>query len=190
MINTRGCKKITLTKEYESNSNVWNKMYKSANKYKGGYMIHPDHLFGIVVSTSDCHPKGPGFDSRLYPRNLSGSIGSGTGSTQPREDNWVVTWMRSSEIWLRKLKLRLRDKRFANHKAHCTVNWQQPLQLVLALRGCSATDLINLINYLHSLSSECSLKGRSSTASAGIQCAVLSKASLPLQNQEPRLQVY
>ena len=48
-------------------------------------------LFGIVISTSDCHPKGPGFDSRLYPRNVSGSIGSGTGSTQPREDNWVAT---------------------------------------------------------------------------------------------------
>ena len=28
-----------------------------------------DHLFGIVVSTSDCHPRGHGFDSRLYPRN-------------------------------------------------------------------------------------------------------------------------
>ena len=37
-----------------------------------------------MVSTSDCHPRGPGFDSRLYPRNFSGSIGSGTGSTQPR----------------------------------------------------------------------------------------------------------
>ena len=49
-----------------------------------------DHLFGIVVSTSDCHPKGPGFDSRLYPRNFFGSIGSGTGSTHPREDNWVA----------------------------------------------------------------------------------------------------
>ena len=51
-----------------------------------------DRLFGIVVSTSDCHPRGHGFDSRLYPRNFSGSIGSGTGSTQPREDNWVATW--------------------------------------------------------------------------------------------------
>ena len=50
-----------------------------------------DHLFGIVVRTSDCHPRGPGFDSRLYPRNFSGSIGSGTGSTQPCEDNWVAT---------------------------------------------------------------------------------------------------
>ena len=50
-----------------------------------------DHLFGIVVSTSDCHPRGPGLESRLYPRIFSGSIGSGTGSTQPREDNWVAT---------------------------------------------------------------------------------------------------
>ena len=29
-----------------------------------------DHLLGIVVSMSDCHPRGPGFDSRLYPRNF------------------------------------------------------------------------------------------------------------------------
>ena len=50
-----------------------------------------DHLFGIVVSKSDCHPRGPGFDSRLYSRNFSGSIGYGTGSTEPREDNWVAT---------------------------------------------------------------------------------------------------
>ena len=50
-----------------------------------------DHLFGIVVSMSDCHPRGHGFDSRLYYRNFSESIGSGTGSTQPREDNWVAT---------------------------------------------------------------------------------------------------
>ena len=50
-----------------------------------------DRLFGIVVSASDYHPRGHGFDSRLYPRNFSGSIGSGTGSTQPREDKWVAT---------------------------------------------------------------------------------------------------
>ena len=49
--------------------------------------------------------------------------------------------MRSSDIRLRKLKLRLRDKRFANHKVPCTAIWQQPLQSVLALRSCSATDL-------------------------------------------------
>ena len=54
-------------------------------------MLLCDHLFGIVISTSNCHPRGPGFDSRLYPRNFSGSIGSGTGSTQRREDNWVAT---------------------------------------------------------------------------------------------------
>ena len=51
-----------------------------------------DRLFDIVVSKSDCHPRGPGFHSRLYPRNFSGSIGSGTGSTHPLEDNWVATW--------------------------------------------------------------------------------------------------
>ena len=44
-------------------------------------------LFGIVVSTSDCHTRSPGFDYRLYPRNFSGSMGSGTGSTLPCEDN-------------------------------------------------------------------------------------------------------
>ena len=53
------------------------------------------------------------------------------GSTQPREDNWVATWMRSSEIRLRKLKLRGRDKRFAKPKALCTAICQQPLQLAL-----------------------------------------------------------
>ena len=37
-------------------------------------------IFGIVVTTSGCHPKGPRFDSRLYPRNFSGSIGSGNGA--------------------------------------------------------------------------------------------------------------
>ena len=50
--------------------------------------------------------------------------------------------MRSSEIRLRKLKLRLRDKRFANHKAPCTAIRQQTLQSVLAFRGCRTTDLI------------------------------------------------
>ena len=55
--------------------------------------------------------------------------------------------LQNAYVRLRKLKLRLRDKRFANHKAPCTTFWQQPLQSVLALRGCSATDLINLIHY-------------------------------------------
>ena len=45
------------------------------------------YIFGIVVSMSNCHPRGPGFGTRLYSRNFSGSIGSGTGSTQPREDS-------------------------------------------------------------------------------------------------------
>ena len=46
--------------------------------------------FGIVISTPDCHLRGPGFDFRLYPRNFSGIMGSGTESTRPREDNWVA----------------------------------------------------------------------------------------------------
>ena len=50
-----------------------------------------NRLFSMVVSTSDCHPRGPGFDSRLYPRNFSGSIGPGTGSIKPREGNWLAT---------------------------------------------------------------------------------------------------
>ena len=54
--------------------------------------------------------------------------------------------MKSSEIRLRKLKLRLRDKRFANHKAPCTAIWQQPLQSVLALRGRSTKDLILILS--------------------------------------------
>ena len=59
--------------------------------------------------------------------------------------------MRTSEIRLTKLKLRLRDKRFANHKARCTAIWQQPLQSVLALQGCSAMDLI-FLNLMFALS--------------------------------------
>ena len=38
-----------------------------------------DRLFGIVVSTSECHKRGPRFDSRLYPRNFYGSVGYGRG---------------------------------------------------------------------------------------------------------------
>ena len=53
---------------------------------------------GIVVSTSDCHPRGPGFNSRLYPKNFSASIGSGTGSTQPRESTLVVQWLSYSPL--------------------------------------------------------------------------------------------
>ena len=45
----------------------------------------------------------------VYPRNVCGSIGSGMGSTQPHEDNCVLLHMRSSKIWLGKLKLRLMD---------------------------------------------------------------------------------
>ena len=37
-------------------------------------LLKTDHLFGMVVSTSNCHPIGPGFDSRLYPRHFSRRI--------------------------------------------------------------------------------------------------------------------
>ena len=44
-----------------------------------------DRLVGIVVSMSDYHSRGSGFDSRLDHEFFS-YLGSGTGSTQPRED--------------------------------------------------------------------------------------------------------
>ena len=53
----------------------------------GTVTLFQDRLFGIVVNMSDCHPRGPRFDSRLHPKNFTGSIGSGTESTQPLEDN-------------------------------------------------------------------------------------------------------
>ena len=81
----------------------------------------------MVVSTSDCHPRGPWFDARLYLRNFSWKYRIWNGVTQPREDNWGATWMRTSEIRLRKLKLTTRPP--------STATWQQPLQSVLALWG-------------------------------------------------------
>ena len=55
-------------------------------------VIFYDRLFSIAVSTSDCHPRGPEFDFRLYHRNFTESMVSGTGYTQPREDIWVAIW--------------------------------------------------------------------------------------------------
>ena len=100
-----------------------------------------DRLFGIVVSTSDCHPRCPGFDSRYTLEIFLEVQGLERGPTSLVRIIGQLLDMISSEIRLRKRKLRLRDKRFANHKAPCTAIQQQPLQLVLALRGCSATDL-------------------------------------------------
>ena len=56
-----------------------------------------------------------------------------------------LLYMSRSETRLRKLKLRLRDKRFVNHNAPYIVIWQQPLQPVLALQSCSAMDLLFII---------------------------------------------
>ena len=57
----------------------------------GNIVLKKDCLFGIVVSMYDYHPRCSMFNSCLYPRNFSGSVGSGTGSTQTREENWVAT---------------------------------------------------------------------------------------------------
>jgi hypothetical protein len=40
-----------------------------------------DRLCGLVVSVEDYKHRGPGFDSR----DFSEGVGSGTGSTQPRD---------------------------------------------------------------------------------------------------------
>jgi hypothetical protein len=31
------------------------------------YRVRPDRLCGLVVRVPGCRPRGPGFDSRLYP---------------------------------------------------------------------------------------------------------------------------
>ena len=86
-----GAKKDKITGEWRKLHNAeLHALYSSPNIIRS-LKSRRDRLFGTVVSTSDCHPRGPGFDSRLYPRNFSGSIGSGTEPTQPREDNWVAT---------------------------------------------------------------------------------------------------
>jgi hypothetical protein len=45
-----------------------------------------DRLCGLVVRVPGYRSRGPGFNSPVLPDFLRSS-GSGTGSTQPREDN-------------------------------------------------------------------------------------------------------
>ena len=111
-----------------------------ANKFYIHYVLR-----AMAFSMSDCHPGGPRFDSRLYPRNFSRSIGSGMGSTQPREANWLATWYEKLQNPVKKTEIKVEGLRFANHKIPCTAIWQQPLQSVLALWSCSATDLFYLL---------------------------------------------
>ena len=49
-----------------------------------------NHLFGIVVSMS-VPSKRSQVQFLAIPFTFSASVGSGTGFTQPREDNWVAT---------------------------------------------------------------------------------------------------
>ena len=54
-----------------------------------------DHLFGIVVSTSDCHPRGAGLDSRIYPIDhcrpvvLIIATGSEVRGFKPARGRWI-----------------------------------------------------------------------------------------------------
>ena len=73
---------------------------------------------------------------------FSGSIESGTGSTQPREDNWVAICYEKKRNPVKKTEIKVEGKLVANNKALCTAIWQERLRSILALRSCSATDLI------------------------------------------------
>jgi hypothetical protein len=52
----------------------------------GAVLLLSDRLCGLVVRVNGYRSRGPGFDSRAL-RDFLRSRGSGTGSTQPREDN-------------------------------------------------------------------------------------------------------
>ena len=60
---------------------------------------------GVIGSLSVFHPGGPS-SILCRVRNYNWYLGSGTGSTQPREDNWVGD-MIISEIWLKKTEIKI-----------------------------------------------------------------------------------
>jgi hypothetical protein len=49
-----------------------------------------DRLCGLVVGVAGYRPRGSAFD--FCSLDFLSSTGSGTGSTQPREDEWEATW--------------------------------------------------------------------------------------------------
>ena len=118
--------------------------------------FHCTHRHKSAVNTTTKHPHAPKqlpkCHSHKWDRAFMGTANCFSLSQQTNatllHPSYTATGrldMRSSEIRLRKLKLRLRDKGFANHKVTCTAIWQQPLQSVLPLRSYSATNLIIII---------------------------------------------
>jgi hypothetical protein len=73
-----------------------------------------DHFCGLVVRVPGYISRGPELDSQRYQIFLR-SCGSGTGSTQPREDNWGATWKKSSGSSLENRKLMALEIRCADN---------------------------------------------------------------------------
>jgi hypothetical protein len=70
-----------------------------------GFMFQKIYIspYGLVVRVPGCRPRVPGFDSQRY--QFLRSSGSGTWSTQRREDKWGATWRKKQRLWSWKLRL-------------------------------------------------------------------------------------
>jgi len=80
----------------------------------GRFHLFTAPLCGPVVRVSGYRYKGLGFHSQRYQIFLSFS-GSGTGSTQPRDVNWVATWIKKERLRSRKQRLTAVGTRCAHH---------------------------------------------------------------------------